>query len=251
MIIKKITLLLTLVLLTSGVVRAQFPPLEISADIVQIDTPGTVDVSIRAGTNWQNITALNGSISFDTTVITWDQVSFWGLSNPSGVQFNYQGNGILTYTWSSLITIGPTLNSGDIVFTLRFNVVGNAGESSPISFVNSPEALFWANGFGWSGNNFNQTNGLVTINTLGVIENDFGNELIISPNPTTGNFSIDFAKQYQSILISIYDIGGKLIRSKSFNQTKLINLSITEPTGLYLVNIQTGNKKAVIRLLKE
>ena len=50
----------------------------------------------------------------------------------------------------------------NIVFTLRFNVVGNLG-SSPLILIGSPQPLFWENGFGWSGNNFSITNGSITI----------------------------------------------------------------------------------------
>lgn len=134
-----------------------------SADMVTTPSGALVDVSVRAGTNWQNITTLSGTITFDTTVITYSQMSFWGLNFPNNAVFTYQGGGVLTWTWQSLITIGPSLNNGDIVFTLQFNVVGGAGSSSPVTFTNSPTPLFWFNGFGWSGNNFALTNGLVTV----------------------------------------------------------------------------------------
>lgn len=162
---KKALLFFGLFLLFSHQAYAQpYPPLEISADTVQTITPsGTIDVSIRAGSNWQNITTLRGTFSIDTTVITWNQMSFWGLSNPPGAIFTYQGFGLVTYTWNSLITIGPTLSQGDIVFTLRFNVVGTSGTASPVAFVNAPQGLFWMNGFGWSGNNFTASNGQVIV----------------------------------------------------------------------------------------
>jgi len=156
-------LLLVFTILFANISQAQFPPLEISADHVQATAPGLVEVPIRAGNNWQNITAVNGTFTFDTTVISWDQVSFWGLSNPNGATFTYQGGGVLTFTWQSLITIGPTLSNGSIAFTLRFNAVGSGGQTSPVHFSSSPQAIFWTNGFGWSGSNFAASDGSVTI----------------------------------------------------------------------------------------
>lgn len=147
----------------SNALWAQFPPLEMSADDVQATAPGTVEVPIRAGTNWQNITQFAGTVTFDTTIITYDQVSYWGLTNPSGMVFTYVGGGILTYSWSSLITIGPSLNNNDIIFTLKFNAVGSTGDISPVAFTNTPLDTYWANGFGWNGDNFTQTNGSVEI----------------------------------------------------------------------------------------
>lgn len=157
------SVIILLFLFGANSLQAQFPALEVSADMASASSGSTVDISVRAGQNWQNITTFNGTISFDTTVITYNSMVFWGLSYPQGATFTYQGNGLLSFTWTSLITIGPTLMAGDPVFTLRFNVVGAGGSSSPVAFSSSPTPMFWANGFGWSGTNFNQTNGLVTV----------------------------------------------------------------------------------------
>ena len=156
-------LLLVVFGLMLSTVWAQFPPLEISADDVLTVSPASVEVPIRAGTNWQNITQITGTITFDTTIVTYDQVSYWGLSNPGGMNFTYMGGGVLTYTWSSLITVGPTLSAGAIVFTLKFNAIGTVGDVSPITFTNIPQDTYWANGFGWSGDNYTQTMGSVEI----------------------------------------------------------------------------------------
>lgn len=144
-------------------VWAQFPALEFSIQQSTAPLNSTADVSFYAGTNWQNITSYSGTISFDTTKITWNSLQFWGLSNPGGAVFTYQGGGVVTFTWNSLITIGPTLTQGQTIFTLRFNTVGNAGDVSPVTFGSSPQVMFWGNGFGWSGNNFQFTNGSVTL----------------------------------------------------------------------------------------
>ena len=111
----KSILLFAFAILLSVTAIAQYPPLQIDASVVTTATGVTVDVPITAGTNWQNITSLRGTITFDTTIITWNQMSFWGLTNPSGATFTYQGAGVITYTWASLITIGPTLSAGATV----------------------------------------------------------------------------------------------------------------------------------------
>jgi PKD repeat protein len=63
----------------------------------------------------------------------------------------------------SLITVGPTLSQGTVIYTLRFNAVGAPGSVSPVNFTGSAQPQFWNNGFGWSGNNFNAVNGSVTL----------------------------------------------------------------------------------------
>ena len=95
------------------------------------------------------------------------------------------------------------------------------------------------------------TTSCLSITTVGIIENSFGNNLLVYPNPTSGSFSIDLGATYENSLILITDISGKLIDSKNITQSKTLSLSIEEPAGIYFISIQTGDKKAVIRLIKE
>jgi hypothetical protein len=95
------------------------------------------------------------------------------------------------------------------------------------------------------------TTACLTINTVGILENSFGNELIIYPNPTHGNFSINLGTLYEFSEVSITDISGKLIDSRTINQSEILDLFIDAPKGIYIVSVQAGDKKAVIRLIKE
>ena len=95
------------------------------------------------------------------------------------------------------------------------------------------------------------TTDCVSITSVGVLENTFGDEFAVYPNPTNGNFSINLGAIYESLIVSITDISGKLIDSKTINQSQILNLEIKEPAGLYIVSFQAGDKKANIRLIKE
>ena len=90
-----------------------------------------------------------------------------------------------------------------------------------------------------------------TISSVGIIENDFGAGLLIYPNPTNGNFTIDLGKNYNSVKVTITDLNGKIILSKTCNQCELLNLTIEEPAGIYSLLIESDDKKAVISLVKE
>jgi len=90
-----------------------------------------------------------------------------------------------------------------------------------------------------------------TTTNFGIIKNDFSENLLIYPNPTNGNFSIDLGKNYKSTTIRMTDLNGKQIHSYTYNDSQLLNLKIEEPAGIYLLIIETGNKKAVIQLGKE
>ena len=90
-----------------------------------------------------------------------------------------------------------------------------------------------------------------SITTVSVTKNDFGKNLFVYPNPTDGHFDINLGVNHQSIMIIITDLKGKVIQSKTYNERQSLNLKIEEPAGVYLLNIESGDKKAGIRLVKK
>jgi hypothetical protein len=87
--------------------------------------------------------------------------------------------------------------------------------------------------------------------SVGIIENDFGNKFKLFPNPTSGQFSIDLGSMHKSVTISITDITGRLVLSKTFMNSALINLKVAEPAGVYFIAIESEDQKSVIKFLKE
>ena len=89
---------------------------------------------------------------------------------------------------------------------------------------------------------------IVVMPALGIVENSFEIDPIIYPNPTDGNFSIDLGTNYESINIAITDLNGKIIQSKTYTQSQLLNIKLKEASGIYLIVIKSEDHKAVIRL---
>jgi len=95
------------------------------------------------------------------------------------------------------------------------------------------------------------TSACENISTIGIVESDFENDFQISPNPTSGNFSIDLGKNYKNVTITLTDLSGKIIQSNTYNDSQLLNLKLEESAGVYLLMIQSENKKAIVRLVKQ
>jgi hypothetical protein len=100
-------------------------------------------------------------------------------------------------------------------------------------------------------NGCSDTSDCYSIASIGVMENDFGNEILLFPNPTNGEFSIDLGENLNVVTVTMTDLNGKLILSNTYNNIQLLNLKIEEPAGVYLLILKSENKKAVIRLIKE
>ena len=100
-------------------------------------------------------------------------------------------------------------------------------------------------------NNCIDTSLCFSISNVGIVESNFPTQLSVYPNPFTDKVSLDLGARYKSVRVTVIDIRGKIILSKSYNDSQFLNLKIEEPSGVYLLNIESGDKKAVIRLIKE
>lgn len=84
-----------------------------------------------------------------------------------------------------------------------------------------------------------------------ILETESFININVYPNPTDGDFSIDLKDNHETITITITDILGQIIHSSIYNESQLLNLKIENPAGVYLLVIESKNKKDVIRLVKE
>jgi hypothetical protein len=60
-----------------------------------------------------------------------------------------------------------------------------------------------------------------------------------------------FRKNHQNTKISITDLKGRLVQSIAYVESQLLSLKLEDPAGVYLLVIKTGDKKKVIRLIKQ
>ena len=91
---------------------------------------------------------------------------------------------------------------------------------------------------------------IIQESSLGIIDNNFVLSPIIYPNPTNGNITIDMLKNYSNVAIILYDFIGKEIYKKKYAEGQKFNFSIDMPSAVYLLSIESENKKIIFRLLK-
>lgn len=170
-----------------------------------------------------------------------------------------------TANCDSIITINLTLNKVDSTVTQVGNLLTADESGATYQWLDCPAmtTVSGANGQSYTAtangdyavivinNGCSDTSACYAITSVGLVENDFGNELLVFPNPTDGNFSIDLGGNYNSVMIIITDVDGRVIQSNNYHDSQLLNLKLEEPSGIYILMVKSGNKKAVIRLVKE
>ncbi len=84
------------------------------------------------------------------------------------------------------------------------------------------------------------------------IEEDFGQQFMLYPNPTSGKFAIDLGANYKDLNVTVSTIAGQVILRQQYNQTKQLELTMEAPAGIYFVTLTTPDGlKRVLKLVKE
>ncbi|TJY37236.1 T9SS type A sorting domain-containing protein [Pontimicrobium aquaticum] len=87
---------------------------------------------------------------------------------------------------------------------------------------------------------------------LSIIKNEFENSIIGYPNPTNGDFLVDFKKEYSLVNVDIINVNGQLISSEQIQNSKEIKLNFEKlRRGFYFTKITADKKTTVLKVLKK
>ncbi|MGE0567806.1 MAG: LamG-like jellyroll fold domain-containing protein [Bacteroidia bacterium] len=92
------------------------------------------------------------------------------------------------------------------------------------------------------------TSNCINIMNVGIIENNLAKSIKLYPNPASNQLNIQLAEKEAAAIVKVFDLTGKLILSKEFNQTEKIRMDLSLTKGLYLVELNASNKKSVFKL---
>ena len=92
---------------------------------------------------------------------------------------------------------------------------------------------------------------IYSLSNVGIIENTFGDELMVFPNPTKGELSISLGASYNDVNIISRNVTGQEILNKTYSSANNINITLEGEAGIYFVEIRSGTKKTVLKVIKE
>ncbi|MBE2188835.1 MAG: T9SS type A sorting domain-containing protein [Candidatus Kapabacteria bacterium] len=90
----------------------------------------------------------------------------------------------------------------------------------------------------------------VSQSTLSVLESNFGFDIGIFPNPMTDFVTLEFENSVESCTVKIITLTGEEVFSGDYYQSKSISMNLDLPTGFYLLILESDNKKAIVKLMK-
>ena len=194
--------------------------IDLYMDSIQSTTGSQISMPVYVN-GFTDITSMQGSITFDVSVISYLNVSNFNLPGLSISSFGttQTGQGILTYSWYDASLQGVTVADSTQLFAIDFTVIGTSGQSSNVSFSNSPTSLEVVD------NSFNvlspvYTDGYILVNYVSDVQD---NEHIISlyPNIVKINENINIKGLSTEEIIAVYDLNGKRINNYKLTINKI------------------------------
>lgn len=174
--------------------------------------------------------------------------------NPAVVT-NFVANTIIDILPSSLIS-GVT-QSGNILTSTETGVTYqwiNCSNNQPIVGATNQSYTATANGnYAVTINNggCSVTSVCYNVSTIGINENDFSSSMLVYPNPSEGDVTIDFGNVYDNIIVEVRDVFGRLVSTKKAKQTSQTNIEIDGVKGMYFLTIQINKQKAFLKVVKK
>lgn len=102
-----------------------------------------------------------------------------------------------------------------------------------------------------SKNNCVDTSECIAVTLTGIVDEISKNDIVVYPNPGTGNVYIKFAVPQINTLISVFSLDGKLVQKTTFSGSKaLIDLN-TADTGTYFIEIMAEGSKQTHKIALE
>jgi len=86
---------------------------------------------------------------------------------------------------------------------------------------------------------------------VGILEPNFSPTIIVCPNPTKGELNIDLGASHDNLTVTITNIWGQQILMSKHNDTNYLQLNIPGPAGIYFIEIHSGDKKTILKIIKE
>lgn len=77
----------------------------------------------------------------------------------------------------------------------------------------------------------------------------FQNKIQVYPNPSTGEFSVALGQHYDSVIVSLTDMNGRIIQTEEHKNCKQVSLSTSQPVGIYLLQVSAGEEKALLKVV--
>jgi hypothetical protein len=91
----------------------------------------------------------------------------------------------------------------------------------------------------------------VTVTTVEFVENTFGKQISVFPNPTNGQLTIAFEHEQLNVQIIVINTLGQEMYKLDYSSISNIDLKLNLPAGIYFIEIVDDKNRTLLKVLKE
>lgn len=91
----------------------------------------------------------------------------------------------------------------------------------------------------------------VAISTVSLVENGFGKQFSVYPNPSNGKVTINLGDEYPEATVVVRNTLGQEVFKKNYTTVHNIGLNIEGGSGVYFIEISSANEKARLKVVKK
>lgn len=89
------------------------------------------------------------------------------------------------------------------------------------------------------------------LNAVGTEDGSLATKIKLYPNPTTGELSVTFGKAYATVTVTVRNAIGQEVQRETYTAHQQVDLHLSGPAGIYLLEIAAEGKNAVVKVVKE
>ena len=170
---------------------------------------------------------------------------------------NAEGCDSTAYLNLTIETLDANVTQGGLVLTAddtvgTFQWIDFENGFSPIVGATNPSYIATANGtyaVVVTSGSCTDTSACFVVDEVNLNENTLANVAIVRPNPSDGNFRIDFDGLQEQIDVVVYDAVGKCILTESRDGLETLNYQLNVASGTYYLHLQLANTSGVFKLV--
>lgn len=226
--------------------------LTLSLDSVVGEIGDTVHVSLRCF-EFVEIYALFGTLQYDATSLELFSYNPDSLANNLSVNLDTAGQ--VPFSWFFTNPIGATFPDSSSLFSIDFKII--SAEGSTLTFTDSPNQLeYWSDYTPFGGWNIyvpDTLSGQVSHigTTVGSIET-LEKNIIVYPNPASGQVRIDFGKTVRGATLQVINVMGTVASTLQLNELQYFDLELPKAKGIYFLQLTTTDGQVeTLKIVKE
>ena len=170
----------------------------------------------------------------------------WFAGIGSNVDLTIESGDTVIWTWTSS---NHTVENvpGSSVESFDSGLLGPSGSTFSYTFT-----VIGANDYLCGIHGAVSMSGTITVtDNLSIDENEVKLFTLIS-NPVTNLLIVELPHVLTSVKLTIHDLLGKNVFTKTFNENQTLNVSVADlKKGLYLISIESDNKRQTQRFIKK